>query len=745
MRTRPRGPLVRLVLAALAAIAATLAVAAPASAAAPETGWTCRAQSLTLTAGGQTPLQELTNILASGGDFQPCAPTGNSPVASALKPLTDALAVLGVGVSAVETGTTSEVSKPTRDQVPTARAKVATLNVALAGTQLVHADAVESTTTGRCVNGKATLASTFDVGNLTVFGQAVDLDQPVTQISRGILGLQVLVRVTPGAVTESAAFGHTRRALRVEVLTGIGPLQVSVLDLGVGVSNVSVKGDPCAAAAAPTVGVPTADGRTLTATVAPPAGGTLSGCSFTVTPATGPATTIPGVIAGGTCTAVLPPSAYPAGVYTATATATTAAGGAATSTPSAPFTLTAPTAAAPTVLAPSIEGRTVAASATPATGTTIASCRFLLTPAGGSTVAVAGTFADGRCSATLPRASFPPGGYTVVVTATASNAQVGEATGPATIAGPTVGTPIAVGPLVGAPVTPGAGATIASCSLAVTPAGGGPTQTVAGTYDAPTGGCAAILPAATFPAGDYDVTVTATDSNGDAAVAGARVTVGQFAFGTTPSATPKAPSTSDVAQALLVCEGGKVTLTDVSRSGSRVRVTGVAQAGLKGQTAAIRFVAKGRSATTVARVKVGADGTFSVAVKAPAARYRTSKANGRYSASIAGSTSRAFKLVRRTVFTRTTVGRGTIRVSGRVAAPLPRKGTAVKVTRRLTCSRYTTVVTARTDAKGRFSASFKAPADGAAGVYRAGTKVPSRKGGPARSSSFTLFRIVAGK
>lgn len=744
MRTRPPGSLARLALAALAATAAVGASASPASAAAPETGWTCRAQSLTITAAGQTPLQELTNVLASGGDFQPCAPTGTSPVGSALKPLTDALGVLGIGVSAVETGTTSDAAKPTRDQVPTARAKVATLNVTLAGVQLVRADAVESTTTGRCVDGKAQLSSTSDVGDLTVFGQAVDLDQPVTQVSRGIAGLQVLVRVTPGAVTESTAFGHTRRALRVEVLTGIGPSQVSVLDLGVGVSNVSAKGDPCAAAPAPTVGVPTADGRTLTATVAPPSGGTLSGCSFAVTPAGGAATTVPGVLADRACTAVLPPSAYPAGTYTATATATTTAGGAATSVPSAAFALTAPTAAAPAVRTPSIEGRTAAVDVAPATGTTIASCRFLLTPDGGTTVAVAGTFADGRCSATLPRASFPPGGYAIVATATSSGGEVGEGSGPGTIAGPTVGTPVAVGPLVGAPVTPGAGASITSCTLAVTPAGGGTTQTVPGTYDAPTGGCAAILPAATFPDGSYDVIVTAKDSNGDSAVGAARVTVGQLALGATPSA-PKVPTTSDVAQALLACEGGKVTLTDVARSGSRVRITGVAQAGLRGRTASIRFVAKGRRSAVVGRLEVGADGTFSGSVKAPPARYRTSKANGRYSASIAGSTSAAFKLVRRTVLTSSRLSGRRIRIAGRIAAPLPKRGTAVRITRRLTCSRHITVVTTRTGAKGRFSASFAAPADGAAGVYRAGTKVPSKKGGAAKNSSFTLFRIVAGR
>lgn len=755
MRLRSSGTLFRLLLGVVAAIAAATTFSAPARAAAPETGWTCRAQSVTVTALGESPLQELTNVLAAGGEFQPCANTTNSPLASALKPLTDGLALLGVELGVTQADTAADTSKPTREQVPTAHAKVADVDIKLAGFELLHVDAAESRVSATCVSNEVALESSFDVGAVRIFGQAVDLDGPVTEVSRGIAGLNVIVRLTPGSETDDARFGRTRRALRIEVLTSLpipGAPAVSLVDLGVGVSNVTAKGKPCEAAAAPTVGVPTNDGRTLTSIVEPPVGGTIQACSFAVTPAGGTAVTVPGIHDPATnrCTAVLTPDPFAAGSYTATATATTTAGGAATSAASPPFTLTAPTVAAPAVLAPSIAGRTVAATVTPAAGTTIASCRFVVTPPGGTAVAIAGTFADERCSAELPRASFPPGEYAIAVSATASNGEVGQSSGSGTIAGPAVGTPIAIGPLVGAPVTPGPGATITSCTVTLTPAGGGAPQAVAGTYDAATGGCAAIVPADRVPSGDYDVVVSATDSNGDTAVAGGRVTVGQFDFGTLPTpgsgtGTAVPASTSDVAQALLVCEGGKVTLTDVTLSGSRVRITGVAQKALAGRQALIRFAATGRRTSTVARVKVGVDGTFATTVAAPAKRLRTAKGKARYSATVSGSSSRALRVARRMVFTTTRVSGGTIRVSGRVATPRAKSGTTVTVTRRLTCSKYRTVVRTKVNAKGRFSARFKAPADGSAGVYRASTKVPSKTGGAARNSTFTLPRVVAGK
>lgn len=744
VRSRTR----RLLLLLIAGAAASVVLTAPASAAAPENGWTCRGQTVTVTGAGETPFQELTNLLAAGGEFQPCANVGTSPAGSALKPLTDALAVLGVKVGLGQADTAADTSKPTRDQTPTAHAKTTDVEIGLAGMQLLRLEAAESRVTARCVDAKAVFQTSSDVGDLTVFGQAVDLDGGARTLSQGIAGLETIVRLTPGARTDDPRFGTTVRALRIEVLQTVLGFPVSLLDLGVGVSNVTAKGDPCAAAVAPTVGTPTADGRTLSVAVTPPTGTTITRCAFAVTPAGGAPKTVEGLFDPATdrCTAVLVPSEFPAGGYTATGTATTSAGGVATGAASAPFTLTAPTAAAPAVLVPSLEVRTVAATVTPAANTTIASCRFVVTPPGGTPVAVAGTFADNRCSATLPRASFPPGSYTVAVSATASNGEVGESSGSGTIAGPVVEAPVAVGPLVGAQVRPGAGATVTGCTLAVRPAAGGPTKTIPGTYDAPTGGCAAILPPAEYPTGDYVVAVTVTDSAGDTATAESRVTVNQFvAPGPTPGGAAGPLTTADAGQALVACDGRKLALTDVVRSGSRVRVSGVAQKALAGQSVVVRFVAKGRSRSTVGRMKVAADGTWSGTVTAPPARFRTTKANGRYTASIGGSTTAATKLVRRMTITSVTRSGTTIRVSGRVAAPLPRTRQNVVLSRRTSCTAYRTVATVKASSTGRFTASFKAPADGSAGVYRASTKVPSKAGGAARNSTFTLPRIIAGK
>jgi hypothetical protein len=750
--TRRRSSLRPALLALLAAVLGAASLPGPAAAAAPEDGWTCRAQSLTVGIGGASPLQPLTNLLAAGGEFEPCQPHDNSPVASTLEPLTNALAALGVSVGVATTDTTADVSRPTRDQTPTAHAEVADVDVALAGVPIVHVEATEATVQGSCASGTPAFTSSSDVGGVTIFGQPVDLDTAVVELSRGIAGLDVLVRLTPASVTDDPTYGYTRRALRVEVLTRTFGIEASVLDLGVGVANVTAKGTPCAAALPPTVAVPTVDGRTITSAVTPPAGTSISSCSFAVTPAGGTAAVVPGVFDAttGECTAVLAPSAYPAGGYTATATATTAEGGAATSAPSAPFTLAAPSAGAPTVAAPTIDGRTVSAAATPATGATIASCGFVLTPSGGSAVAVTGAFADGRCTAALPRAGFAPGTFAILATATDDAGEVGDATGTGTIAGPTVGAPLAVGPLVGAAVTPGSGATVASCTITATPVAGGVPRTVPGTYDAGTGACGAILPAGTFPDGEYNVTVTVTDSNGDSAASTGRVRVSQIAFGavTPPAAsgggapTARPATATDVGQALLFCEKRRLTLLDVAQTSTRVRLSGVAETALAGRTVTLRFAAKGRRTATVGRAKVAADGTFSASVPRPAARHRTTKASPRYTAVVGSASSSALKLVRRMVVTSVSRGSGTIRMTGRISAPLPRSRQLVTISRRTSCTKYQTVARVRATKTGRFTARFPAPSDGSAGLYRASTKVPSRVGGPASNGTYTLPRIV---
>ncbi|MEV4421031.1 Ig-like domain repeat protein [Patulibacter sp. NPDC049589] len=1101
MRTRSPGTLFRLLAVLFAATAAAMAFSGSASAAAPDNGWTCRAQSLRLELVGLSPLEPVTNLISAGADDQPCATQASSPLGGPLQSVLDILKPLGVNLGALATDTSIDATKRTRDQEPKAHAKVAGLDVSLLGiASIVKVGAVESTATAKCVAGRPQYSSTFDVGDVFVFGNrvALDLTTPVTEIA-GILGpLGPVVRLLPGAVSTDQ-YGHTRSALEVQVIAAAG---IKVLDISLGVSRVLATGTACDPAVAPTVDAPIVDGRTITAAATAPSGQTITACSFAVTPAGGTAKTLSGVYDADakSCKATLARGDYPAGDYTATASATTSDTGTATSPP-APFTLVAPavgtpaalsgrdlsvpvtpgsgatvasceitvgpaggtttsvpatydattgrckatlpngafpageyevvtkvtdsagddatgkntittggpavgepaldgrkvtatvapagtttiescrfavtpkaggdtktvagtfavgactatlpradfpageyvivasavdsggdaaeragagviagptvgdptltgrdlsvpvtpgsgetvtackvtvtpvgggtvtaldatydattkacvadlptdltpgaytvdtevtdsggetgtgtgqvTLHGPTVGVPSIDGRTVSASVAPENGATVATCEFRLTITGGAAKTVAGviaggrcsaalpsgdfpageyaivveakdaagnattnsgtgriaadpvlgeatvgtptidvrdvsapvtvptgvtatgceisltpksggaaqtvtgTLAGGRCTATLPPATFPPGTYDVVVTVTDDGGRKATGSGTVTVAGPEVGTPVGVGPVVVVPVKPGAGATVTSCTLTVAPAGGGAALPVSGTFDPLTSTCVATLPAGTYPSGQYDVTATITDSNGSKATGSGRVTIAQ------PAAAPtRVEAAAEVAQSLLACDGGKLAMIEARLVGGRVALSGVALKSLAGRTIGLRLSAKGISTRTVATTKVKADGTFATTAKAPAARLRKTTSRAKYYAVIDSTRSGSLRLTRRTIVTSVSLTPGRIKISGRVSSPLPKKGQAVVIGRRVSCTSYRTVARAKTDSRGRFSVSFAAPKDKAAGLYRAQTRAPSVRGGRPVNRTYTLPRIV---
>ena len=767
MQHRSRPSVIRLLALAGCLIAGALAASGPASAAPPDDSWTCRSQALDVHSGplglALDPLLDpIEGLITAGGDDAACAPSGGSPLGGFLNQITTALAPLGIDLGAVTDTTSIDTTKVPRLQQPQAFAEVADLDIDLAGFEVLDVDAVEATATASCSAGVAQYSSSFDVGQVRLFGAPfeLDLDEPVTTISNGLAPLNTIVELRPGH-EEKTADGATRTGLRVRVLQGLPGAEVQVLDVSLAVAKVADAGNPCVLPVPPTVGVPElTDGRSIAADVAPPAGRGIASCSFALTPTGGgAAVVVAGTYAGGRCTATLPESRLPAGSYSATATATTdaadpgrATGGAAT----LPVGL-------PDVGAATVDGRTVSAPVTTAAGRTITACRVTVVPvAGGAAVELPGTIADGRCRATLPRGQFPPGQYDVTIAVTDSTGFTGSQTTRVTIAGPTIGDPVPLGPLVVLPVAPGPGATLVECSAVVTPVAGGASKTVAGVLDPGTSSCSLVLPPAEFPPGEYDIATTIRDSYGDTASRTSRVPVidlaalagggagtgnagtgGGSGSGSGGSSGPK--TTAQVAADRLACESRKVALLDVARSGKRVRVSGVAATDLVGRTVRIRVAGKGLRTRSIGSAKVRKDGRFSTTVPTPAKRYLTKSAAVRYSAAVGSATSRSLRLLRRTTITSATVSGKRIRLRGAISAPYPKAGQVVRIRRQVGCSTYRTVAKAKTTRSGRFTASFATPKDGSAAFYRVETKVPSRKGGPARSGSFSLPRLVAGR
>jgi len=538
----------------------------------------------------------------------------------------------------------------------------------------------------------------------------------------------------PVDATYDAAAKRCEATLPPDVAGGAYTVTTTVTDsngdTAVGEGQVTVIGGP-------TVSTPAIDGRTVSATVQPSPGRTVASCSFTLTPAAGgTAKQVPGTLSGTTCSASLPEADFPTGEYAVIAAAVDDAGYRGTATGSGTVTGGGgePQPHDATVGPPTIDGREVTAQVTSPGDSPITGCSLSVEPAGGgNAITVPGTFADGACKATLPREQFPPGGYVVDVTVTQQNGRTAGSSGPVTVAGPTVGTPVAAGPAIAVPVTPGPGATVTECTFTITPAGGGAAKTVPGVYDKAAAGCATILPAADFPSGAYDVVVTIKDSYGDTATGGARLTIQQTGVGSFQAETP-----GEVAQAFLACEGGTSALIDVRQSGSRARVAGVALEKLAGKRVDVQLYQPGKKRRTVGRTTVSKDGRFSILVTAP----RNPPRATRYRAVVDGRASRTLRLVRRTLVSKTTVKNGRVTITGRITKPYPKVGLRISVQRRVDCTRYKNVSRTSVKRNGRFSFSFNGT-KGQAYLYRVETRVPSRKGGPARARSFSLPQIVA--
>lgn len=1000
----------------LAGVGAHL-TASPATAAPPVKGWTCSASTLQANVlpilGGGLPVG-----LTAGSDNEACADRQ-----AGLDLDLGLLRVLGIGVGALEGTTTNQPAWGPSEQHPVAQTELAGIDISLLSlASIVKVGAVRSHAEAQCVNGSVLASSSYSVADVSVGGtQIADLTEPVELVAVGTSLIGTIVRLTPGEVTDVGGV-RTIRALRIVVIQRTLILDTTVADLTLGQSRVSTAGSPCADPTPPSVGAPTVSGRTITATVAAPPGGTLDGCSFTVTRTGGTAQTVAGSVVGSTCRGdLLPATTFPWGGYDGTASAVTRQGGTGTG-PSAAFALAGPTVGAPelngldlavpvtpgagatvtacamtyapvggsatplppaaydsedgrchaelpsglavgdyeiattvsdsfgdsadgtgvvtlggpTVGVPVVSGRTVTAgvtasgsdvdscefvgtrsggapvtvpgaltaegcvaglprstfppgdyvlvaratddlgrtgsragaatlagpsaaaptltkrqlrtavtpgvtatvvdcsiivrpdpnglpqalsatydastqsciaamptnlqpggyavtttvtdsygdegtsqgpvtlaapavgvptiarrvaraTVTPATGTSIAGCRFVLTPTpSGTPIDVAGSYAPGVCSAPLPSSTVPAGDYTVDAYATDDQDVSTTNRGSGTVhAGPSVGPPTASGPDVAVPVAPGPGATVASCTLTITPAAGGTPITVTGTYQ--DGACVATLPADRFPTGDYDVTTTVTDSYGDTASGSGRVRITQPVVpeepkqpdppkqpeAPKPPEAPKAPEAprNVTEQAPLICDKRQMTLLDVVRQGRSVRISGATVARHQGKTVAIRFLGTGK---VVARVRVGDDGLFAARVRAPAKRYLRNSSSSRYRAEIGKARSVPMRLLRRMSIGTVKRSGGKMTFSGTVQRPLSPTNRTVTIRQRLDCSHTRVLARGKVRSNGRFSVTFRHRDARVAGVYRAEAMVPSSPGARKLNRTFTLPRFVPG-
>lgn len=477
--------------------------ASSASAAPPAKGWTCSASTLQASVlpilGGGLPVG-----LTAGSDDDPCVDRQ-----AGLDVDLGVLNALGIGVGALLGTTTNQPAWGPSEQHPVAEAQLTGVDVSLLNlASVVKVGAVRSRAEAQCVNGAVLAGSSYSVTDVRVGGtQIADLTETVELVAVGTSAIGTIVRLIPGEVTDVNGV-RTIRALRIVVIQRTLVLDTTVADLTLGQSRVSTAGSPCADATPPSVGAPMVTGRTITATVTPPPGGTVDSCSFSVTPDGGSAQTVAGTLVGGSCRgSLLPTSIFPLGDYDATASAVTHQGGSATG-PSAAFTLSGPA-----VGAPELNGLNVAVPVTPGAGATVSQCAITYAPVGGTASPLTpATYDpdDGRCHATLP-SGLASGDYEIATTVTDSFGDSANGSGTVTLGGPTVGVPVVSGRSVTASITPASGSDVVSCRFVATRTGGSPV-TVPGVLTADS--CTADLPRATFPPGDYVIVAQATDDLG---------------------------------------------------------------------------------------------------------------------------------------------------------------------------------------------------------------------------------------
>ena len=189
---------------------------------------------------------------------------------------------------------------------------------------------------------------------------------------------------------------------------------------------------------------------------------------------------------------------------------------------------------------------------------------------------------------------------------------------------------------------------------------------------------------------------------------------------------------------VLSCEGRSLVLTDVYQSGNRVRLMGIADPALAGQTVSMVLDATNK---VVARVKVGTDGTFTTTAALPAKNIRETD-RARYQAQLGDERSSNLKLRRRFVLESLTAKNGKVTFAGHLVLPLGKPIQPIELRRRVSCDETKLVTKFKPNRDGRFRISVNAPKGVGTAVYYMKTLVRSSVGGSGLFETYMLPRAI---
>ncbi|MFT4049809.1 MAG: right-handed parallel beta-helix repeat-containing protein [Solirubrobacterales bacterium] len=225
---------------------------------------------------------------------------------------------------------------------------------------------------------------------------------------------------------------------------------------------------------------------------------------------------------------------------------------------------------------------------------------------------------------------------------------------------------------------------------------------VAGVQLTASGSCTVVLTVVAGSAGGFTTTIPAGGviaPNGNSpSAASAAITV--LAHVTpeppTPPVTPVDP--------IPACYDGRVIITDVRRSGTRVIIVGYGHTSDSGRAITVRSKLSGR---VVARPVIAADGSWRANVAAPP-RSRWGSNDARYRASLGSSSTIWTKMTRRMGTTTVSYSNGRLSVSGSASRPLAR-GARASVQASYDCGSYRALGRLNVSSAGRFNGNLAAP------------------------------------
>jgi hypothetical protein len=184
----------------------------------------------------------------------------------------------------------------------------------------------------------------------------------------------------------------------------------------------------------------------------------------------------------------------------------------------------------------------------------------------------------------------------------------------------------------------------------------------------------------------------------------------------TPSSTPSQ------------CGRRAISLVRADIKGKKVKLTGLVGSKLYGKKVTIQTNLKGARSSAFTKTKTvkasSKTGSFTATVPKPAHKNLVSV---RYRAKAGSSVSPVLKLPQSLTSRSVKSAKGTITVKGHVKLSVLGKRNRVKV-RRLVCGRYRTVGSARPDAKGNYTVTFKSTSLRGVSFYRAESHVLRKRG-----------------